>query len=176
MLKQLHRALTFVIESLVHFVTHAVISLLRPFFHVEIITKSIRFFCSKYHINQWVRHMECLRFCNVCITHWFVVIQKVSKKIKTIGSTVLLSCCFCPLIFPSVLLEGGWFICHSPLNAHLFVTLIIPFISSTPHPSTYLCQAINIGVNKPIKNNMSKKWLDWAVTVGVGQGKKMSTP
>ena len=45
-----------------------------------------------------------------------------------------------------------------------------------PGGCTYLCQPIDVGVNKPIKNKMADKWEDWLEEEEVQNGKALMTP
>ena len=49
-------------------------------------------------------------------------------------------------------------------------------VQHIPGGCTYLCQPIDIGVNKPIKIKVAEQWEDWVDTEGVRQGKEMKTP
>ena len=45
-----------------------------------------------------------------------------------------------------------------------------------PGGCTYLCQPIDVGVNRPIKHAMAEQWEDWTDAEGVQNGNSMSTP
>ncbi len=49
-------------------------------------------------------------------------------------------------------------------------------VQHIPGGCTYLCQPIDIGVNKPIKIKVAEQWEDWVDTEGVKRGKEMKTP
>ncbi len=49
-------------------------------------------------------------------------------------------------------------------------------VQHIPGGCTYLCQPIDIGVNKPIKKALAEHWEDWADTEGIGEGREMKTP
>jgi hypothetical protein len=49
-------------------------------------------------------------------------------------------------------------------------------VQHIPGGCTYLCQPIDVGVNKPIKNKVAEQWEDWVDMEGVQQGKEMKTP
>ncbi len=41
---------------------------------------------------------------------------------------------------------------------------------------TNLCQPIDVGTNKPIKNAVAEHWEDWTDTEGMGEGREMKIP
>ena len=41
---------------------------------------------------------------------------------------------------------------------------------------TYLCQPIDVGINKPIKNAVAEHWEDWADIEGMGEGRERKIP
>ena len=45
-----------------------------------------------------------------------------------------------------------------------------------PGGCTYLCQPIDVGVNRPIKHAMAEQWEDWIDSEGVQNGNVMATP
>ncbi len=45
-----------------------------------------------------------------------------------------------------------------------------------PGGCTYLCQPIDVGVNRPIKHAMAEQWEDWIDSEGVQNGNAMATP
>ena len=49
-------------------------------------------------------------------------------------------------------------------------------VQHIPGGCTYLCQPIDVGVNKPIKNKVAEQWEDWVDTEGVQKGEEMKTP
>ena len=48
-------------------------------------------------------------------------------------------------------------------------------VQHIPGGCTYLCQPIDIGINKPIKKLVAEQWEEWVDTEGVGEGKAMKT-
>ena len=61
--------------------------------------------------------------------------------------------------------------------------ILCPYIQSLeiqeqhfPGGCTYLCQPIDIGINKPIKKLVPEQWEEWVDTEGVGEGTAMKTP
>ena len=49
-------------------------------------------------------------------------------------------------------------------------------VQHIPGGCTYLCQLVDIGVNKPNKIKVAEQCEDWVDTEGVKRGKEMKTP
>ena len=49
------------------------------------------------------------------------------------------------------------------------IQLLISEVQHIPGGCTYLCQPIDVAVNKPIKNAVAEHWEDWADTEGIGE-------
>ncbi len=49
-------------------------------------------------------------------------------------------------------------------------------VQHIPGGCTYLCQPVDISINKPIKIKVAEQWEDWVDMEGVQKGKKMNTP
>ena len=49
-------------------------------------------------------------------------------------------------------------------------------VQHIPGGCTYLCQPVDIGINKPIKKLVAEQWKEWVDTEGVREGTAMKTP
>ena len=79
-----------------------------------------------------------------------------------------------PKVVPLLILDS--FCVHMMGGIVTKIQLLGIEVQCIPGGCTYLCQPINISVNKPIKIKVMEQWEDWVDMEGVQKCNKMKTP
>lgn len=143
---------------------------------LSIVIKIFHFITPKppYHL---VSHSKVHALANLWLTHWFLAITKAcKKKIKNYRGYIVLYFShnsYAMLCSHQFIVDVVQLSC--PLTTHLSICDPGPLIAPSPHPPYLLCQPIDIGVQKPIKNALLEQWEDWMDTEEVGEGRKIKT-